>query len=1194
MRFEGIEFPHSIIEAQEQGELAIFAGAGVSMPAPSNLPNFNDLANQLANGTATLQQGEAFDRFLGKLPESLNIHERTRTLLLSPDSKPNPLHHDLLRVFLRPFDVRLVTTNFDDHFGTAATEVFPDELPELFFAPALPVGGDFRGIVHLHGNVRQDPRRMILTDRDFGRAYLTEGWARRFVLELFLKYTVLFVGYSHNDPVMQYLARGLPPGDTSKRRYAFGLADSRASWDNLGIQLLPYFERNEENRHVQLQIACTRWAQRVRATPLETREQIRRIVEKPPQPAGEDIDLIEKALGNSVLLQFFTEFATSPEWLHWVSGREAFKRILKEGSSSTDCDQQIARWFAQKFAVQHPGETLDLIRNNGSYIPPLLWTQIAWAVWQSMRTDWRSTGLHKWVPVLIANQPLRAHDFLEYMLAACRLPEDETPALLLLQHLLRPTMILKESIGQKVIDPGGEPGVSVELKARGNSTFVSQGWQHFKAAGLAPYADRLITMAAFHLEEATALYRVYEKEFSGWDPISTNLSKLDTPSISLSHNGLSILVDVARESLKWMIQNQPERGPGLIQGWSSAQSLTLRRLAVYASVLTDRWTADDKLVWLEESQYLFSPGFSAEVRQVLDAAFPSASQQHRDAIVKRVIEGPRTNVYDERVRDGNVLALLVRLDQLVPGDPVTMDAIQEIKKRRPEFAPPALTKDGRPVTFLSPWERLPFDRTSLLARPATESADELLSFEKQEEYGPDRSDVLRVVRDTIQENRDWGFQLADALCARGNFDSDLWQAIISASSGPESQDYTRILRLLSEHPGIAFGAADETINLLQRGTSQEANGIEAAELPVSLEIGLQAWEALVTRQWPRREAIEWLTVAINDSAGILLQTVLRVLVQMKKQAGETWGGLPPTWRAYFSRLVRGDSWSEAMGRIILASQAHLLFWLDRDWTTSVLLQIFDWSVDPLRAQQAWHGYLVWGKWSDDFLEQFLPRYVATFAHLGEIRKFRHQFCQHMAAIAVFSSIDPIKNGWLTKFISTAQQEDRYNWTASVPEMLKQVPEEQRKTVWERWLKAYWTGRLQGIPLLLSGVETAALTEWPLQLPHVFAEAVQLLVKSPPPVSGDEYEVTFLLMQLQESSTGKEQPNELAVLILYLLQAATKLAAADSVSALVQRLIPTTAERHVLVAICERLATLGFSADAADLKRRILGPNEQTS
>ena len=41
---------------------------------------------------------------------------------------------------------------------------------------------------------------MILTDADFGCVYLveSEGWARRFLVELFRSFTILFVGYSHS------------------------------------------------------------------------------------------------------------------------------------------------------------------------------------------------------------------------------------------------------------------------------------------------------------------------------------------------------------------------------------------------------------------------------------------------------------------------------------------------------------------------------------------------------------------------------------------------------------------------------------------------------------------------------------------------------------------------------------------------------------------------------------------------------------------------------------------------------------------------------------------------------------------------------------------------------------------------------------------------------------------------------------
>lgn len=140
MRFEGVDFPRAVLEAQAKGELVIFVGAGASKPKPSNLPLFPALANELANGTSTLGDNEGVDRFLGKLPENLNIHERTRLRLSDPSSKPNSLHRDLLKVFSDHSSVRLVTTNFDDHFAAAALDVFAGKCPELFSLRRCPSG----------------------------------------------------------------------------------------------------------------------------------------------------------------------------------------------------------------------------------------------------------------------------------------------------------------------------------------------------------------------------------------------------------------------------------------------------------------------------------------------------------------------------------------------------------------------------------------------------------------------------------------------------------------------------------------------------------------------------------------------------------------------------------------------------------------------------------------------------------------------------------------------------------------------------------------------------------------------------------------------------------------------------------------------------------------------------------------------
>jgi hypothetical protein len=208
MKIGSVEIDKRIIAALRDDNLAIFAGAGVSMGAPSKLPSFEELSERIANGTG-YELKSPWDQFLGNLHQKgVKVHQIAAKILSSPDSSPNDLHLNLIRLFRSKDRIRIITTNFDRHFETAAKKLFND-LPDVYYAPALPLGRNFNGIVYVHGYVDK-PENMVLTDGDFGRAYLTEGWARRFLVEVFQNYTVLFVGYSYEDIVMQYLARALP------------------------------------------------------------------------------------------------------------------------------------------------------------------------------------------------------------------------------------------------------------------------------------------------------------------------------------------------------------------------------------------------------------------------------------------------------------------------------------------------------------------------------------------------------------------------------------------------------------------------------------------------------------------------------------------------------------------------------------------------------------------------------------------------------------------------------------------------------------------------------------------------------------------------------------------------------------------------------------------------------------------------
>ena len=211
MKIAGVDFPEPLLNALRDSRIVIFAGAGVSMGPPANLPDFGRLAEQVAQGTGlSIENGEAEDRFLGRLKDrGTDVHRIAANILQLGGPQPTDLHCSLVRLYGVPEDLRIVTTNFDPLFEQVAAVLF-HAAPNVFQGPALPLGNRFRGIVHLHGSV-YEPDDMVLTHRDFGRAYLTEanGWASRFLVDLFTNDTVLFVGYSHNDTIMTYLTPSL-------------------------------------------------------------------------------------------------------------------------------------------------------------------------------------------------------------------------------------------------------------------------------------------------------------------------------------------------------------------------------------------------------------------------------------------------------------------------------------------------------------------------------------------------------------------------------------------------------------------------------------------------------------------------------------------------------------------------------------------------------------------------------------------------------------------------------------------------------------------------------------------------------------------------------------------------------------------------------------------------------------------------
>ncbi|MYA80929.1 MAG: DUF4020 domain-containing protein, partial [Acidobacteriia bacterium] len=352
MKIAGIEFPEPLCTALRDGKLVVFAGAGVSMGKPANLPNFKELASAIAQNTGIASEDhEPVDRFLGRLKHrGVDVHTRAAQALSKDNPQPTELHRDLLRLYSDVSQVRIVTTNFDPLFEQAAKDIF-DFMPEVFRSPSLPLGQSFNGIVHVHGAVSH-PDGIVLTDQDFGRAYLTEGWARRFLVALFRQSTVLFVGYGHNDTVMNYLARALPESEAAKR---FALTKATIPdlqhWRFLGIDPIVYPQASEHD-HSRLNNGVHRLAEVFGRRVLDWQREINELAEKKPSPLdGEEADLISEAFKDEVKLRFFTTAAYSPEWIDWLDKRGHLDALF--GSSAfSQRDRMLALWLAERFAYQ--------------------------------------------------------------------------------------------------------------------------------------------------------------------------------------------------------------------------------------------------------------------------------------------------------------------------------------------------------------------------------------------------------------------------------------------------------------------------------------------------------------------------------------------------------------------------------------------------------------------------------------------------------------------------------------------------------------------------------------------------------------------------------------------------------------------------------------------------------------------------
>jgi len=302
--------PERLLLAHARGEVLFIAGAGVSQPA--GLPDFRELVlkvyarldaavhdliskiprsacNQWATDLSALTHGQAaevrrfvagdYDVVLGMLERRIDgqtgnnptgVRQIIASEVRASNVPPAAIHRALMSLADRGGSVSIVTTNFDLLLEKAATRFRPGI--QSYALGGIPRPGrrnDFGGILHIHGAVDPDVKRMtdlIVSDQDFGEFYLRRRTVSDFIYDAARLFNLVLVGYSANDPPMRYLLNAIAADGTRfddlKERFTFIGTDAPdptalEDWRGRGITPIHY---DSGNGHSALLSVLQRWA----------------------------------------------------------------------------------------------------------------------------------------------------------------------------------------------------------------------------------------------------------------------------------------------------------------------------------------------------------------------------------------------------------------------------------------------------------------------------------------------------------------------------------------------------------------------------------------------------------------------------------------------------------------------------------------------------------------------------------------------------------------------------------------------------------------------------------------------------------------------------------------------------------------------------------------------------------------------
>jgi hypothetical protein len=206
------------------------------------------------------------------------------------------------------------------------------------------------------------------------------------------------------------------------------------------------------------------------------------------------------------------------------------------------------------------------------------------------------------------------------------------------------------------------------------------------------------------------------------------------------------------------------------------------------------------------------------------------------------------------------------------------------------------------------------------------------------------------------------------------------------------------------------------------------------------------------------------------------------------------------------------------------------------------MPLFSWDQDTADASEVrgiWRSFVQYGQYDDQILaDGFLDAMLATMRRANDLDHDESiaQLGRQLATVALKSALDP--KGWLPTLTTDAPTVLQLAWIRSVGRQLRDMDPKEASAQWSRWIREYWTGRIDSLPRPLTTDEASAMALWVLGLPDDRPAAVELVERTDAGLVKDDRVLMHLTGSRREHEALTRDPETWARYLVHLLRGTT--------------------------------------------------------